>query len=282
MLLDGKSCTAGSAVAYPASRHRSYEPRPQLLDHRPHRPWEVDPGRSHPRAHRGPRRAPDARAGARLDGPRARARDHDQGAGGAGRVHGRRRRDLPPAPDRHPRARRLLLRGLPLARRLRGRPARRRRRAGRRGADRRQHLRGDRGRPRADPGPQQGRPAERRARAGGGRDRRPARHRRRRRDPHLGEDGGGRRPACSRRSSSASRRPHGEPEAPAAGADLRLRVRPVPRRRRLPADDRRLLLQARADQGDAERHAGRDRRDRLLPAEDDRGRRRWTPATSAT
>ena len=34
------------------------------------------------------RPARDARPGARLDGPRARARDHDQGPGGAGRVHG--------------------------------------------------------------------------------------------------------------------------------------------------------------------------------------------------
>jgi len=61
---------------------------PQLLDHRPHRPRQVDPGRPHPRGHR--RRRPEENAGAdaRLDGPRARARDHDQGAGGAGRVHG--------------------------------------------------------------------------------------------------------------------------------------------------------------------------------------------------
>ena len=36
-------------------------------------------------------------------------------------VHGGRRPDLPPAPDRHPRPRRLLLRGLPLARCVRGR-----------------------------------------------------------------------------------------------------------------------------------------------------------------
>ena len=56
-------------------------------------------------------RARDARAGARLDGPRARARDHDQGAGGARLLHGARRRDLPAAPDRHARPRRLHLRG---------------------------------------------------------------------------------------------------------------------------------------------------------------------------
>ena len=90
---------------------------------------------------------------------------------------GRRRRDLPPAPDRHSRARRLLLRGLAQPRRLRGRAAGRRRRPGRRGADRRQHLRGDRGRAGADPGAEQGRSAERRPRRGRGRDRRPARRR---------------------------------------------------------------------------------------------------------
>ena len=56
---------------------------PQLLDHRPHRPRQVDAGRPHPRDHPHGRSAADARAGARLDGPRARARDHDQGPGRA-------------------------------------------------------------------------------------------------------------------------------------------------------------------------------------------------------
>ena len=46
----------------------------------------------------------DARAAARLDGPRARARDHDQGPGGARLLRGARRRDLPAAPHRHARA----------------------------------------------------------------------------------------------------------------------------------------------------------------------------------
>ena len=53
-----------------------------------------------------------ARAAARLDGPRARARDHDQGPGRARVLRGAGRRDLPAAPDRHARARRLHLRGL--------------------------------------------------------------------------------------------------------------------------------------------------------------------------
>ena len=55
-----------------------------------------------------------------------------------------RRRDLPAAPDRHARARRLHLRGLALAGGLRGRAAGRRRLAGRRGADGREHLPGGR------------------------------------------------------------------------------------------------------------------------------------------
>ena len=113
-----------------------------------------------------------------------------------------------------PGPRRLLLRGLAQPRRLRGGAAGRRRRPGRRGADRRQHLRGGRGRARADPGPQQGRPARRRAGAGRRRDRRPDRRRSRRRPADLGEDRRGRRARCSRRSSRGSRRPRASPTAP--------------------------------------------------------------------
>ena len=126
-------------------------------------------------------------------------------------------RDLPPAPDRHARPRRLLLRGLAQPRRLRGRAAGRRRRPGGRGADRRQHLPGDRERAGADPGHQQGRPAGRRAGAGRGRDRRPARRRPRGSAVDLGQDrrGGGRgaggdrraRPAAQGRARSARRGP---------------------------------------------------------------------------
>ena len=197
----------------PASRAQSpywrtaHGPHPQLLDHRPHRPRQVDPGRPHPRGHR--RRRPEENAGAdaRLDGPRARARDHDQGPGRAGRVPGRRRADLPPAPDRHARPRRLLLRGLAQPRRLRGRAARRRRRPGGRGADRRQHLPGDRERAGADPGDQQGRPARRRAGAGRPGDRRPDRRRPRGSALDLGEDRRGRG-----RGAGGDRRAHPGPE----------------------------------------------------------------------
>ncbi len=76
-------------------------------------------------------------------------------------------RDLPAAPDRHARARGLHLRGVALAGGLRGGAARGGRRPGRRGADGGQHLPRGGGGPRADPVPEQDRPARRRARAGG-------------------------------------------------------------------------------------------------------------------
>ena len=72
---------------------------PQLLDHRAHRPRQVDARRPHSPAHGDRLRARDARPAARLDGPRARARDHDQGAGRPRRVEGPRAQ-----PDRHARA----------------------------------------------------------------------------------------------------------------------------------------------------------------------------------
>ena len=131
-------------------------PHPQLLDHRAHRPRQVDARRPHPRADRDRLRPRDARAGARLDGARARARDHDQGAGRPRHLEGPRAQ-----PDRHARPRRLHLRGLALAAGLRGRAARRRRRAGDRGADGRERVPRDRERPRDRPGRQQDRPAVR-------------------------------------------------------------------------------------------------------------------------
>ena len=85
---------------------------------------------------------------------------------------GRRRRDLPAAPDRHARPCRLHLRGLAVAGGLRGSAAGRRRLPGGRGADGRQHLPGGRIGARADPLPEQDRPAGRRARAGRRRSRR--------------------------------------------------------------------------------------------------------------
>ena len=76
--------------------------------------------------------------------------------------------------------------------------------------------------------------------------------------------------------------PDGDPEAPAARAHLRLRVRPVPRRDRLHPRRRRHLHEGRGDPRDGGRHAGRHRRHRLLHARHDAGRRRSPPARSAT
>ena len=140
-------------------------------------------------------------------------------------------------------------------RRVRGRAARRRRLPGRRGADGRQHLPGDRRRARADPVHEQGRPARRRARARGGGDRRADR----RADPtrsaasraktgegvnELLEELVAARPAAVRRPGRA-----------AARADLRLRVRPVPRRDRLhPRRRRHVHARARRSAAMADRH----------------------------
>ena len=243
-------------------------PHPQLLDHRPHRPRQVDARRSHPRADADRRRTRDARAAARLDGPRARARDHDQGAGGARVLHGQRRRDLPAAPDRHARARRLHLRGLALARRLRGRAARRRRRAGGGGADGREHLPGGRIGPRADSVPEQDRPARRRARARGRRSERSDRRADRgdpadQRQDRRGRGGGAR--GADRARAAAQGRSGGA----AARADLRLGVRPVPRRDRLHPRRRRRLQEGRGDPRDGDRDRGGHRRHRLLQPADD-------------
>ena len=110
-----------------------------------------------------------------------------------------------------PGPRRLHLRGLALAGGVRGRAARRRRLAGRRGADGRQHLPRDRRRARADPVPEQDRPAGRGTRAGRGRslraDRRAARV-----DPAASAARRARAwPRCWRSWSGACRRPRATP-----------------------------------------------------------------------
>ena len=120
------------------------------------------------------RGARHAGAGPRLDGPGARARDHDQGPGRP-RVYAANDGSVRAQPHRHARARRLHVRGLALARGVRGRAPRRRRGAGHRGADARQRLPGDRGRPRDRPCREQDRPARGRS----------------------GRDGASRSPTCS-------------------------------------------------------------------------------------
>ena len=137
---------------------------PQLLHHRPHRPRQVDAGRSDAADHRRRLRPRHARAVPRPHGHRARARHHDQEPGRAdavGRLDGH---DLRAEHDRHPGPRRLHLRGQPLARRVRGRDPARRRRPGHRGADPREPLPRARERPAHHPGAQQDRSARRRSR----------------------------------------------------------------------------------------------------------------------
>ena len=179
-----------------------------------------------------------------------------------------RRGDLPAAPDRHAGARGLHLRGVALAGGVRGGAARRGRLPGRGGADGREHLPGGGGGARADPVPEQDRPAGGRARAGGGRsggaDRRAERV-----DPEDQRQDGRGRGAGARGADRARAAALGRSAGPAAGADLRLGVRPVPGRDRLHQGRRRRLPQGRGDPGDGGGHARGDRRHRLLLAGDD-------------
>ena len=99
---------------------------------------------------------------------------------------------------------------------------------GRRGADARQRLPGDRQQSRDRAGAQQGRPAGRRARQGQAADRGRHRARRLRRDPDLGQD----RPERSRRPRSDRHQlppPKGDAAAPAQGIARRQLVRRLPR-----------------------------------------------------
>ena len=92
-----------------------------------------------------------------------------------------------------------------------------------------------------------------------------------RRDPDLGQVRRGRDRAArgDRRAHPAAR---GRPERPRPRAHLRLGVRPVPRRGRLPAGGRRRAAQGRPPARHADRHRGRRRRDRLLRPRHDAGR----------
>ena len=113
-----------------------------------------------------------------------------------------------------PGPRRLRLRGLALARGLRGRAAGRRRLAGRGGADGRQLLHGDRAGRRGRAGAEQDRPALGRARARDRRDRGHHRHRRARTRCAAAPRRARASTTSSRRSSRASRRREGDPDAP--------------------------------------------------------------------
>ena len=117
-----------------------------------------------------------------------------------------RRRGVRPAPHRHPRARRLHLRGVPLAGGLRGRGAAGRRRPGHRGADPGQPVPGAGERPDDHPGAEQDRPARRRPGALRRRDRAHHRLRARRRAAGVGQDRR-RRPRAAGRGGPADPRP---------------------------------------------------------------------------
>ena len=146
--------------------------------------------------------------------------------------------DVLAQPDRHAGPRRLRVRGVALARRLRGRAAGRRRIAGRGGADGRQLLHGDRAGRRSRPGAQQDRPAVRGSGARERGDRGHHRHRRHgrgageRQERHRHR----RHPGSGDRQGAAAVRGSGRA---AVGADHRLVVRQLRRRRDAGARDGR-------------------------------------------
>ena len=225
-------------------------PHPQLLYRGPYRPRQEHAFRPPDPDHRRPDAARDDRAGPGLDGYRARARDHHQGANRPPRLQGERRPRLRAEPDRHPRARRLRLRGLALAHRLRGLHPGGRRQPGRGGADAGQRLPGHRGQPRDRAGAQQDRPARRRRRPRQGADRGGDRHRRQRRRPGQRQD----RPGHSRDAGGHRHppaRPQGRRVRPPQGAPGRRLVRPVPGRGGAGARVRRRPARRPADQDPA-------------------------------
>ena len=261
---------------------------PELLHHRPHRPRQVDAGRPDAPADRRGRRAGCARAVPRPDGHRARARHHHQVPGRAdavgrrpGQRAGHRRRHLRAEHDRHPGPRRLHLRGLPLPGGLRGRDPAGRRSPGHRGADPGEPLPRHGCRPPHHPGAQQDRPAQRQpreVRRGAGR---PGGLRARGR-------AAGQRQDRVRRRGPARRDRQADPAAGRCGrqagprADLRLRLRHLPRRGHLRPRGRRQAQPPRPDQDDVDRRDPRDargRRDqpRAGQGRGDRGRRGRLP-----
>ena len=147
-------------------------------------------------------------------GHRARARHHHQGADRAPRLPAQGRQDLSAQPDGHAGPRRLRLRGVALAGRLRGRGAGGGCQPGRGGADARQRLPGARQQSRDPARAQQGRPAGRRRRPRQAADRGGDRARRLQRHPDLGQDrperggraGGDRRAAAAAQGRSLRRR----------------------------------------------------------------------------
>ena len=95
----------------------------------------------------------------------------------------------------------------------------------------------------------------------------------RRRAAGLGQDRPGRRATCSTRSSRRRRRPVGDRRRPAAGADLRLGLRHLPRRGHLRPGRRRQAHPPRPDQDDVHRRGPRDARGRRDHPRAGQGRR---------
>ena len=183
--------------------------------------------------------------------------------------------------DRHPRPRRLHLRGVAFAGRVRGSGAAGRRRPGHRGADPGQPLSGAGRGPAHHPGAEQDRPARCAAgqvRRGAGQDHR---LRPRRRAPGLGQDGRG----CGR-SAAAHRR--GDPGAgrrpgrAGPGPDLRLRLRHLPRSGDLRTRRGRGAVPPRAHLDDVHQGRARGAGGRGHLPGPGQGCTRWASARSAT
>ena len=242
---------------------------PQLLHHRAHRPWQIDPGRPHAPDDRRRREPRYACPVPRPDGHRARARHHHQVAGRAHALAGRRGR-VRPQHDRHPRARRLQLRGLAVPGRLRGCPAARRLRSGHRGADACESLPRDGARSRDHPRAQQDRPAGGGPRPLRGRDREPPR-RRPRRHPPGERQVGHRRRRPARPHHRAHPGPRRRPRRARPRDDLRLGLRHLPRRRHLRARGRRRAHRPREDHDVLHRQRPRAARARRLGARAEEG-----------
>ena len=251
---------------------RPREPHPQFLDHRPHRPRQVDARRSLHPALRRARCARDERAGARFDGPGARTRHHDQGADGGARIRRARRRELPPQHDRHAGPRRLRLRSLALAGRVRGCAAGRRCVARGGSADGGQLLHGARAGRRGGAGAQQDRPAVGRPGAGDRGNRGHHRHRRAGRHPRQRQD----RRRCRRHPRGGDRAhpaARGGFQCAVGRIDHRLVVRQLRRGGDAGAHDERHAQAARPHPADGHRRRLRVRIGRRVHAEIDRARR---------